>query len=239
VAEEVLDSGAVRLTSDGDAPPSLPAGWTAAEVEVDAEVALDRWRDHARPVRVGPVVLQPPWVDPMPVGPRDIVVVLDAGRAFGSGSHPSTRLALAALVPVAPGAARVLDVGCGSGVLAVAAILLGAREAVAVDVDAVAVATTDAVAAANGVGDRVDASTTPLEQLAGDADLVVANVPAPVLVELSGAVVDRLRPEATLVLAGFLAGQTARVRDAYAGLVETAYAEEDGWAALTVVRPPS
>jgi ribosomal protein L11 methyltransferase len=239
VAEEALDGGAVRLTSDGDLPASLPAGWAAERVEVDADAALDRWRDHARPVRVGPVVLQPPWVDPMPVGPGEVVVVLDAGRAFGSGSHPSTRLALAALAASAPGAERVLDVGCGSGVLAVAALLLGAREAVAVDVDDVAVATTSAVAAANGVGERIRVSTTPVGRVPGEFDLVVANVPAPVLVELADALVDRLRPGATLVVAGFLAEQASRVRAAFVGLVQIASAGEDSWASLTLVRPPT
>jgi Ribosomal protein L11 methyltransferase (PrmA) len=114
--------------------------WPAEVVAVDIDAALDAWRAFAGPVRVGDrLVVRPPWVAASPAGGA-IDVVIDPGRAFGSGAHASTRLALAALERLVCGGERVLDAGCGSGVLGIAALALGAAEAVGVDHDPAAIA---------------------------------------------------------------------------------------------------
>ena len=229
----------VALTADVDGPVALPPGWTADLVEVDDGAGLDGWREHATPVRVGRVVLQPPWVPPLPARPGDVVVELDPGRAFGSGSHPSTRLALRALQPLAAEATRVLDVGCGSGVLAVATLLLGATRATAVDVDPAAILATRAVAGANGVADRIEVRTAPLPELAGRFDLVLANVPGPVHAEVGPAVLRLVAPGAHLVLSGFLDEQADEVLAAYRGVDQVELIEEDGWACVRASVAPA
>jgi ribosomal protein L11 methyltransferase len=237
VAEEDLGGGRVRLTSDGGVPGALPDGWTLQEREVDAGAALDAWRAHAVPVRAGQrIVLQPPWTPPLEVSDRDVVIELDPGRAFGSGSHPSTRLVLAALEEVITGGEHVLDIGCGSGVLAVAALRLGASDAVAVDVDARAVEATRRVADRNGVGDRLEVSSTPIGDVPGRFEVVTANIGARFLVEAAGDVSARAGPSGALLLAGFLADRADAVRRAYATFDEEGRLTEEGWTVLRLRR---
>jgi ribosomal protein L11 methyltransferase len=144
---------------------------------LETEVATgweERWREFYRPVRVGPLWIGPAWETP----PRDAVpVVIEPARTFGTGGHPTTRLCLELLVELRSelGAASVLDVGCGSGVLAVAASLLGYRAVRAIDVDPIAVEETRRNAVANQAS--VDASVA--DARAADlayADVVVANI---------------------------------------------------------------
>jgi ribosomal protein L11 methyltransferase len=149
------DADAVRAAHD-----TLAGRWRSRVVELDAD-----WRDVLRsPARTVDVA-------------RGLTVDIDPGRAFGNGGHPTTRAALDALVPEVRPGDRVLDVGCGSGVLAVAAARLGASVVVAIDVDPEAVDVTRANARRNGVDDVVDASTTPVGDVPGPPfDVVVANL---------------------------------------------------------------
>jgi len=230
VSETPLDDGRVRLRADVTdltaLPDSLP--WRLVEVDVDAD--LDAWRAWARPVRVGRhLVVEPAWRPSAASLPGDVVVRIDPGRSFGSGSHPATRLALAALEEHLPVDGRLLDVGCGSGVLAIAGVLLGARAALAVDVDPVAVEVTSANAAANGVGGQVDASTTPVAQIDGGFDAVVANIGVRVLTELCHAIAARVARGGTLVLSGLLAGQADGVASRYRGFDEIERQADEGW----------
>jgi ribosomal protein L11 methyltransferase len=167
---------------------------------VETEVASgweERWREFHRPVRVGPLWIGPAWESP----PQDAVaVVIEPARAFGTGGHPTTRLCLELLLELRSelGAASVLDVGCGSGVLAVAARRLGYRPVHAIDVDPAAVEETRRNAAANYAS--VDVSLA--DALAADlpfADVVVANI-ARVTVE---ALAQRVRCR-LLVASGYL-----------------------------------
>jgi ribosomal protein L11 methyltransferase len=211
-------------------------------VEVDEDRDLDAWREHATATRAGiHVVLCPAW-QPLPqADPEDVLVVLDPGRAFGSGSHPATRLAAAAIEAwVAPGD-RVLDVGCGSGVLAVVALRLGAGSAVGIDVDPAALSATGANAAVNGVADRLavrqaglgddGAGTSP-----GQADLVVANIGVRVLSERAAALQELVRPGGVVVLSGLLDEQADAVVARFDGCQELERRHEDGWAAPVLRR---
>lgn len=236
VSEVDLGDGRVRLTADvvgevdaGDLAP----GWDLHLVEVDLDAASDGWRAWARPVRAGRgVVVQPTWVEPLPVSEGDVVVHLDAGRAFGSGSHPSTRLALAALEAHLGAGDRMLDVGCGSGVLAVAGVLLGAAAVDAIDIDPVAVEVTQRNAARNGVAGQVAASATPLADVAGAYDLVVANIGQRVLLDLADDLARMVRRDGgLLVLAGLLEPQVEPVVASLAGCAVVACEVEEGWAA--------
>jgi ribosomal protein L11 methyltransferase len=236
VLEVALAAGRVRLTADVAHPERIDARWSPRRLEVDDDGYLDAWRTWAQPVRAGRrTLLVPAWRDEPEEPDRDVVVVLDPGRSFGSGSHESTRLAIAALeAQVRPGD-RVLDVGCGSGVLSIVAVRLGAAAAHGIDLEAEAIPTTLANAARNGVAGRVTAAATPLEEVAGAADLVVANIGGAVLFDLAGGLVAHVGPGGRVVLAGILVERVDALVAAMAPLVEVARAAEAGWGSVSLV----
>jgi ribosomal protein L11 methyltransferase len=166
------------------------------------------------------------------------VVHIEPGATFGLGDHPTTRLSMVALRRVlsAHADATVLDVGCGSGVLAIGAVLLGARSAVGIDITPAAVPTTLDNAVRNGVDGRVQVSTTPLAEVEGTFDLVVANILAPTLVELADDLLRVLSTDASLVISGVLDGRYSHVVDALAPAHVVAVDVLDGWAAVTLWR---
>ena len=231
VSEEAAPGGRIRLVADVEAAAMVEPRWRATVIEPDTQAHLDAWRAFARPVTVGPLRLQPAWI-PLDPAPAEVVVLLDPGRAFGSGSHPSTRVALDALVRWLPTGGGVLDVGCGSGVLAVAAARLGARSVDAVDVDPDAVQATMANAARNGVAVRV--SRASAADVSGTYDLVVANIGAGVLIEHAATVVERVGAGGHLVLAGMLDDRADEVAAAYGTAVEVERRSDDGWVGLVL-----
>lgn len=181
----------------------------------------DAWKEHYRPQRVGRrVVVRPPWYEYEAMG-DDVVVVLDPGMAFGTGLHPSTRLGVLGLeAEIRPGM-RVIDVGCGSGVLTIPAALLGAASVDAVDIEPVAVRSTIENAERNGVADRIrvaEGSVGPGAPFAGEYDLVLANIIARVLTELADPLVSAIAPGGTIVLSGIIEGKEAGVREAFDAL---------------------
>jgi ribosomal protein L11 methyltransferase len=163
--------------------------------------------------------------------------------AFGTGLHPTTRLCLAALEGLADRGdvdrAQVLDVGCGSGILAIAALKLGADGAYGVDTDPIAIESTLANARRNRLAGRVQArvGSLPSEQL--PFDVVLANLIAGVLVSLAPALRDELRPGGTLLASGIFIDREAEVCGAFeaAGLSIRERSAEGDWVALTAVRP--
>lgn len=232
VSEEAAGAGRVRLIADVTDLAAVPSPWTPRVIEPDSAAHLDAWRAWARPQRAGRrLVLQPAWL-PGDADPDDLVVRLDPGRSFGSGSHPSTRLVLAMLEDELRAGDRVLDVGCGSGVLAVAACRLGAASATAIDVDPDAPAVTDRNAQANGVASLVHASTTPLAEVTGAFDVVVANIGRRVLLDLAEPLRARLAPGGRLVLAGVLDAQVDEVVAAHRPCTEVGRRSADGWSVV-------
>ena len=193
------------------------------------------WHLPAGPVQAEPGVGALPGA-PAPSRPARIVVQMDPGLAFGTGSHPTTWLCLQWLDEhLAPGA-RVIDYGCGSGILAIAAARLGAREVVALDIDPQALAATRDNAQRNGVALQVRAAgdTPPPEP----ADVVVANILSNPLKLLAPALAALVAPGGALVLSGVLARQADEVRERYAALLPVAVAaERDGWVCLAGWRP--
>ena len=169
-------------------------------------------------MRVGPrLVTNPPWEAFTPQA-GDAVVTLDPGMAFGTGTHGTTRLCLEALAGLFEGAApprRVLDVGTGSGILAIAAAALGAEEVLACDIDAEACRTARENVAANGVADRVEVTDRPLEELTGGFDVVLANILAEENIRLAELLVSRLAPGGTLILSGIREEKEALVSAAF------------------------
>jgi ribosomal protein L11 methylase PrmA len=171
--------------------------------------------------------------DPVVVSVGAVAFGLDVGPTFGWGGHPTTRMVLDHLAAHPPAGDTVLDVGTGSGVLAVAAALLGARAVTAIDTDETAARVAGANVAANGVADRVDVTTTPLDDVAGHFDVVLANLLAGSLVE-TGADLARRASGGTLVVSGFGHEHAAAVTGALAPLGVVDRRAREGWVALVL-----
>jgi len=193
-----------------------------------------RWREFFKPSRLGErIVVRPPWEE-VETRPRDVVITIDPGQAFGTGTHETTRLVLAQLDRIVKGGERVLDVGCGSGILSIGAVLLGAARADGIDVEAESVDATHENAERNGVKGKVRASLTPLARVKGTFDLVLANVESRVLVPFAKEIAAKVAPGGTLVLSGLLADEEAALITAYAPMTAVGTTREKDWIAITL-----
>ena len=231
-------------TSLGDDPDAVlraaeafPKRWWWRTVELDPSVA-DTWRAHAKPSWIErDLVVVPAWV-PFDAPDEVTVVRIEPGSTFGLGDHPSTILTVRALRTALFPGASVLDVGCGSGILAVTACVLGAGRVEAIDISPASIATTTDNASRNGVGGRITVSTTPLSELASgeDAqfDIVLANILAPALVAMAEDLRRVVAPGGVLIVSGILADRHDHVLGALAPLRVVAEERREGWVALTL-----
>ena len=268
--EQVDGEGFVEFALYG-APGELPelaegpARIGATEVRVSATTLgddwADRWREFHKPTQIGRIRVRAPWHEPANGGAaEDIDIVIDPGQAFGTGAHPTTRLCLELLQEVTGGAtpargaggggerSGLADLGCGSGVLAIAAAKLGFAPVIAVDNEQAAVEATLGNASANGVTlervERCDLRTEP----APVERVTVANLVRPLLLrvaELSCASAGRCparsdafieQPE-TLIVSGLLEGEEDEVAAAFASFDERRRLRLQGWSALLLTRP--
>ncbi|ROO27444.1 50S ribosomal protein L11 methyltransferase [Salinisphaera japonica] len=192
-----------------------------------------RWLAEHPPIRFGERLWVAPHNAPVEAGDNAIVMRLDPGLAFGTGTHPTTRLCLGWLAEADLAGRRVVDYGCGSGILAIAAVLLGAREVVAVDIDEQALQATRENAAHNGVADRI--ITPAMSDITGGPfDIVLANILAKPLISLAPTLTELTLPGGALVMAGLLTRQIEDVRSAYEpAFIFDAPDIEDDWARLS------
>ena len=200
----------------------------------------ENWKKFFKPTRVSErFVVRPPWEAHDAPLPTDIEIVIEPGMAFGTGTHETTRLCLRALDQMMRPGLTVLDVGTGSGVLSVAAAKLGASRIVAIDVEADSLAATLENAERNGVAAVIAASLTPLEDVPGRFELVVANILATVLVEVSETLVPRLAPGGVLLLSGILDVDAGAVTAEYLrrGLEFMEQTQDRDWVALRFRAP--
>jgi ribosomal protein L11 methyltransferase len=196
------------------------------------------WRLHFRPQCIGDrLYVCPPWAATPP--PGRVEIVIDPGMAFGTGQHASTRgcLTLIEWALATRCAGRALDLGTGSGVLAITLVKLGVREVWAIDTDPQAVTIARGNAARNGVESHIRFASS-LDRADGPLDLIVANLFAQVLEALAQRLVGLLAARGILICSGLLCSEEQRVRDGYGarGLEVCKGYEEDGWASLALQR---
>ncbi|HXX65913.1 MAG TPA: 50S ribosomal protein L11 methyltransferase [Polyangiaceae bacterium] len=221
----VLAAAFVRDEEAAAACDELPSAWSPHVEHVVGDGWRDEWKKHFEPFRLCEgVVVRPPW-RACEAGAAERVVILEPGRAFGTGLHETTQLVAEALAERRGrlAAAEVLDVGCGSGILALAALALGARTVRAIDVDPEAVAVTRENAARNEAAGQVIADTTPIDALADRYAVVIANIEAHTLCVMAPWLIARVAASGTLVLSGILAPGSVPepwvdIQRAYAGL---------------------
>lgn len=205
----------------------------------------EAWKCHFKARKVTPrLVVRPPWEEYTP-GPEECVITIYPAMAFGTGRHPSTLLCLKALeevwgpaLPLDPKPWQVLDVGTGSGILALAAAKLGAG-VLAIDVDPEAVAAALENVRLNALEEQVWVEATPLSALRQQFALILANLTAPDLMELAEALTARLLTGGALVISGFLQEDRPRLESRFIslGLQEAGCLCEEDWAALILRRP--
>lgn len=218
--------------------------WSRAQFRDVADQDWERaWMDQYEPLQFGMRTWIVPWNHELPEGadaPDAAVVRLDPGLAFGSGTHPTTALCLQWLDSLADEGVlrdqRVLDFGCGSGILALAALKLGAAQAIGVDNDPQALIATHDNAERNGVGDRL-AVYLPADEPVATYPVVLANILASALVALADTLAARVAPGGRIAMSGILAGQEEEVIARYAGTFDGLRADRlEDWMRVTGVR---
>lgn len=235
---DAVRAGAERL-------PEILVAASAPSAERDRheDEWRDVWKQFFKVRRIGRIVLIPSWEDAS-LQPGEIALHIDPGRAFGTGGHASTRLVLRALDELdrqgALASARLLDAGCGSGILSIAAALASPTlRGIGVDIDPEAAETSRENAALNRVDDRMHYATTPIAEVPGPFEIIVANIQPEVLIPLARTFVDKLAPAGVLLLSGILDEAAPEVIAAYDAqplerLVSDPFAAvEEDWRLLT------
>ena len=195
---------------------------------------INNWKKYFKPIPVGErLLVRPMWEDEYDAGDR-VVLHLEPGLAFGTGTHETTRLCMELLEKYVKPGDTLLDMGCGSGILSVAGLLLGAQSAVGVDIDALAVKTAIANAETNSVGDRFTGICgNPAEKVTGQFDIVVANIVADIVILLTQDAPRFMKPDTVYIMSGII---DTREDDVLACLAEKFELidrrEEKGWVAL-------
>ncbi len=231
---ELVQERIRRLPDMGLTLPSteLKINWVEDQ---DWETA---YRAFFKPVRVGKIVVSPSWEE-CDIRDRDVLLRIDPGMAFGTGCHESTRLCLQALQDFIRGGETVLDVGTGSGILAVAAAKLGAKQVVAIDVDPVAFRVATENVARNGVSGAVAVLLGDSPRIwSGNADIIVCNIVPDVIISMAPDLAAKVSPGGVIITSGIVQERTVDVTNALesVGLLTSEVREENTWVAV-VSRP--
>lgn len=210
---------------------------------INEEDWAEAWKAHYHPLRIGQrIVVRPLW-ETTEIHPGDIEIILDPGMAFGTGTHPTTQLCLISLEAQMRHGLTVLDLGCGSGILAIAAVRLGASKVLAVDIDPLSVTATQENAQVNNVADRITAQQGSLDTVLTSArrfDLLLANILAKVIVPMCDQGLGQVvRPGGKAIFSGIITDQVDEIKAALVrtGLTPTRVLEDGDWVAIEAYRP--
>jgi len=222
---------------------AIPLEWSPRPEVIVGDAFRDEWKKFFHPFELCPgIVVRPPW-EPYDAKHGERVLELEPGRAFGTGLHETTSLVADALLTHLDDVrgARVLDVGCGSGILSLLALSLGASHARGVDIDPDAVEVTRENAERNGCSANLDADTADVHDVKGSFGVVLANIEARVLIPLADAIMARVAPNGLLVLSGVLAPdvvpQMEDVKAAYAAFTLETVTRKGEWVAILLRAP--
>ena len=206
--EEAVQFLQERLTAAG-------IGYAIDRSKVKEDDWLNNWRKYFKPTPVGEkLLINPSWYEDTDPKGR-IIINIDPGLAFGTGKHETTRLCMEALERYVEGGEEVLDVGCGSGILGIAAVLLGAKSAFGVDIDEMAVRTANENAVINHVSDRFSAISGDLvDKVSGKYKIVVANIVADAIIALSASVSNFMTKDSVYIISGIIDTRAEEVKDA-------------------------
>ena len=182
---------------------------------VDGDDWIDVWKKHFRPIHLGRIVVVPEWIEYAPA-PHEEVVLLDSNMAFGTGEHETTSMCVELMQEYITPASVCIDVGCGSGILGISAIKLGAAKAYLTDIDPIAVESATHNAALNGVGEKtVVALSNLLDDTQVQGDIMMANITGEVLKMLAPSIPKNLKKEGVLILSGIIESRLEMVKAAY------------------------
>jgi len=221
------------------------AGFDVEPLDVDDEDWARRSQENLEPVTIDRITVSPPWAAPRTphpapraLLPAPIRIVINPSMGFGTGHHATTRLCLRELQNLPLAGRSVLDVGTGSGILAIAAARLGARRVVAIDSDADAIENARENVALNGDLEGIDLRVADIAQATlPPADVVLANITAAALIALADRLLALVNPSGTLIVSGILDEQAGGVRGAFAAAGAGAERHEDGWASIVFTLP--
>jgi ribosomal protein L11 methyltransferase len=212
---------------------ALVPQFRVSAIDVDDEDWARRSQQNLKPIRVGRITVFPS-PEPRVSSPESIAIVIPPSMGFGTGHHATTRLCLAALQTIDLRDAFVLDVGTGSGLLAIAAVKLGARRALGIDDDPDAIAAATENLAFNGVTTVEFAVSDLMRDDLPPAEVVVANLTGALVVRAAGRLLRAVRPGGVLIISGVLAGEGGEVRQAFANQSFVADVQEEEWLAFTI-----
>ena len=226
----------------GEAVSFLKERYTSERIPFEIETAgcaeedwLNNWKQYFNPIEVGEkLLIRPTWRSEYDAKGRAILN-LDPGIAFGTGAHETTRLVLGVIEKLAGPGKNFLDVGCGSGILSAAALILGCDEAFGVDIDEMAVKTAYENADLNGVTDRFTAVCGNLtDKVQGKYDIIAANIVADAIIALTADIEKFMKPETVYVMSGIIDSRSEEVEAAVSKHLEiTEKYEDNGWVCLT------
>ena len=182
---------------------------------VDGDDWIDVWKKHFRPIHLGAIVVVPEWIEHTPA-PHEQVVLLDSNMAFGTGEHETTSMCVELMQEYITPSSVCIDVGCGSGILGISAIKLGAEKAYLTDIDPIAVESSLHNAELNGVAEKtVVAHSNLLDNTEVQGDIMMANITGEVLKMLAPSIPKNLKKDGVLILSGIIESRLAMVKQAY------------------------
>ncbi len=203
---------------------------------VDGDDWIDVWKKHFRPIHLGKIVVVPEWIDYAPQEGEQ-VVLLDSNMAFGTGEHETTSMCVELMQDYLTPQSVCIDIGCGSGILGISAIKLGANKAYLTDIDPIAVESATHNAELNGVADRtVVAHSNLLDDTSVQGDILLANITGEVLKLLAPSIPKNLKQEGVLILSGIIESRLEMVKAAYEAVgMQVVYERRKGeWFALVL-----